>query len=134
MDTTVDQPQPIHVLVVEDEALLCEFIAESLAEQGFTVRAAGNATDALSHLASARVDILFTDIDLPGGVNGTALARRARELAPNLPVVYASGRTNMVDMAMRVPGSIFVAKPYDPQVVGQLLARTLNAPAARITA
>ena len=62
----------------------------------------------------APVDVLFTDINLPGGVDGTALARRARELLPDLPVVYASGRVNMLDPQVRVPGSAFVPKPYVP--------------------
>ena len=48
---------------------------------------------------SAPVDVLFTDINLPGGMDGVVLARRARELLPELPVVYASGRVNMLDAA-----------------------------------
>ncbi len=69
-----------YVLFVEDELLISEWVAEALAEQGFAVLTATNAADALAHLASVPVDVLFTDINLPGGMDGAALARRAREL------------------------------------------------------
>src|ERR1700689_4234384 len=84
--------EPIHVLVVEDEFLISEWVSQSLSEQGFAVQTVSNAADALECLASAQVDVLFTDINLPGGMDGTALAWRARELNPHLPVVYASAR------------------------------------------
>jgi CheY-like chemotaxis protein len=118
--------QPIRVLLVEDEFLISEMVAESLSGQGFSVRAVSNGIDALQHLAVAPVDILFTDISLPGGIDGTTLARKARELLPDLPVVYASGGLRMFDLPSRVPHSIFVAKPYDPDVVGRILAAAVK--------
>jgi CheY-like chemotaxis protein len=118
--------QPIRVLLVEDEFLISEMVAESLTGQGFSVRAVSNGVEALQHLAAAPVDILFTDISLPGGIDGTALARKARELLPDLPVVYASGGLRMFDLPSRVPNSIFVAKPYDPDVVGRILAAAVK--------
>jgi CheY-like chemotaxis protein len=117
----------IRVLLVEDEFLISEWVAQSLSEQGFAVQAVGNAADALRALSSAPVDILFTDINLPGGMDGAALARRAREMQPRLPVVYASARSNMLNPADRVPGSTFVPKPYEPNFVGRLLAAALKA-------
>jgi DNA-binding response OmpR family regulator len=81
---------PIRVLLVEDEFLIAEWVAESLTEQGFVVHTASNAGDALRHLAAAPVDVLFTDINLLDGMDGAALARCAREMRPKLPVVYAS--------------------------------------------
>jgi PleD family two-component response regulator len=57
-----NQAQPIRLLLVEDEFLISEMVAEDLSEQGFVVRAVANGPDALSHLASAAVDILFTDV------------------------------------------------------------------------
>jgi len=90
----LNQAQPIRLLLVEDEFLISDMVAEDLSEQGFVVCAVANASDALSHLASAAVDILFTDVNLPGGMDGMTLARRAREMQPDLPVVYASGHAN----------------------------------------
>jgi CheY-like chemotaxis protein len=130
----IKEAQPIRVLLVEDEFLISEMVAESLARQGFSVRSATNGADALRHLASAPVDVLFTDINLPGGMDGKTLARRARVLLPDLPVVYASGGINMFDFAWRVPGSIFVAKPYDPDVIGRVLRSVMKTAAVRLSA
>jgi DNA-binding response OmpR family regulator len=125
---------PIHVLVVEDELLLGEWVSEALSEQGFAVQTVSNAADALHCLASAPVDVLFTDINLPGDMDGAALAWRAREMLPRLPVVYASGRATLVKQDARVPGSIIVPKPYEAALVGRLLTATLRATAAAVPA
>jgi hypothetical protein len=53
---------------------------------------------------------------------------------PDLPVVYASGGINMFDFAWRVPGSIFVAKPYDPEVIGRVLRSAMKTAAVRLSA
>jgi CheY-like chemotaxis protein len=127
MHSSISHSAPLRVLMVEDEFLISEWVAESLAEQGFAVRAVSNAAEALRHLKSTAVDILFTDINLPGGVDGLALAHRARELYPDLPVVYASGRINMLDGELQVPGAVFVAKPYAPELVGRILADAARA-------
>jgi DNA-binding NtrC family response regulator len=131
MGAVVDQAQPIRLLLVEDEFLIREMVAEDLSEQGFSVCAVSNARDALSHLASAAVDILFTDVNLPGGMDGMALARRAREMKPGLPVVYTSGHVNVFGLGACVPGSIFIAKPYLPSVVGRVLATAMKTSAGR---
>ena len=122
MKAIASEVRPIRVLLVEDEFLISEWVAESLEEQGFAVRAVTNAADALRHLCASPVDVLFTDINLPGGMDGTALARRAREMLPDLPVVYASGRIGMLDPQVRVPRSAFVPKPYVPTLIGRVLA------------
>jgi CheY-like chemotaxis protein len=130
----VNEAQPIRVLLVEDEFLINEMVAESLSRQGFSVCALTNGTAALQYLASASVDVLFTDINLSGGMDGMTLARRARELLPDLPVVYASGGINMFDFAWRVPRSIFVAKPYDPEMIGRILQSAMKTAAVRLSA
>jgi len=122
MYSSLSEYPPFRVLVVEDEFLISEWVSEALAEQGFAVRAVSNAAEALRQLTSTAVDVLFTDINLPGGVDGLTLAHRARELFPDLPVVYASGRINALDADLRVPGAVFVAKPYLPEMVGRILA------------
>jgi CheY-like chemotaxis protein len=134
MQTISDGVQPLRVLLVEDEFLISEWVTESLVEQGFAVQTAANAAEALQYLKSAPIDVLFTDVNLPGGMDGLALARRARELRPDLPILYASGRVNMIETAMRVPGSIFVAKPYVPELVGRLLADAVKATGERMSA
>jgi CheY-like chemotaxis protein len=131
MEAIADELHPIRVLLVEDELLISECVAEWLSDEGFAVRTVTNAADALRHLEAAPVDVLFTDINLPGGMDGTTLARRAREILPDLPVVYASGRVSMLDSRQRVPGSLFVAKPYLPETVARLLADTVHVNAER---
>jgi CheY-like chemotaxis protein len=120
--------KPASVLLVEDEPLISDIAAEALQEQGFEVAAVPNASDALRRLqGGAQVDILFTDINLPGGMDGAALARRARELRPGLPVIYTSGRRSALDRLHAVEGAMFVAKPYDPFDVGRLLQHLVAA-------
>jgi CheY-like chemotaxis protein len=132
MEPLVSNTEPIRVLLVEDEYLISEWVAESLAEQGFAVCTATNGMDALKYLASVPVDILFTDINLAGSMDGTMLARRARELLPDLPVVYASGRVNILEPQVRVPGSTFVPKPYVPSLIGRVLANAVKSAAERV--
>jgi len=108
------------VLVVEDEALICVETADTLERQGFDVHLALSAEDALRRLRGGlRIDILFTDINLAGPMDGATLAQLARDLNRGLIVVYTSGTVETV--AQPVLGATFVAKPYNPDRVGRLL-------------
>ena len=114
------------VFVVEDEALIGVDTADTLEQQGFEVHLARTGEDALRRLRSGLpIDILFTDINLAGAMDGATLARLARELYPDLVVVYTSGTLDKVEQ--RVVGGVFVAKPYNPERVGQMLTR-MSAP------
>lgn len=116
--------QQANILIVEDEPMISEMISEALKDDGFEVHVAASASEALRYiLAGGRADVLFTDIDLPGGMDGGTLAARVRELRPELPVVYASGKANGIRHIARVPGSIFLEKPYAPDRACALLAR-----------
>jgi CheY-like chemotaxis protein len=127
MQTALRVRVPIRILLVEDEFLIAEWVAESLSEQGFAVHVASNARDALRYLAEAPVDILFTDINLADGMDGATLARRARAMLPDLAVIYASARVAGLEPQERVPGSVFVRKPYEPEAVGQLIVGLFEA-------
>jgi CheY-like chemotaxis protein len=119
------------VLVVEDEELISEMIGEALADSGFQVCVAADASQALEHLADGFApDVLFTDINLPGDMDGSLLAFAARKLCPNLPVVYASAAWDALNNIRTVPGSVFVPKPYSPRKICSLLTRMIAAPAA----
>jgi CheY-like chemotaxis protein len=118
MDLSV---QPRRVLVVEDEPVVRDLIVDVLIEDGFEVHAVSNANDALSHLAAHwPVDVLFTDVDIEGEVDGERLAVLARKILPELAVVYTSGSVERID---QVPGSVFVPKPYEPSKICTLLTR-----------
>lgn len=113
-----------HVLVVEDEILISNLVAEVLAESGFEVHAVADGELALRYLEAGReVDVLFTDINLAGTMDGSVLAHVVRERRPDLPIVYCSGRYSPSAMAPAVPRSVFLKKPYDPADVATLLAR-----------
>lgn len=101
---------PARVLVVEDEVLVRNLIAEELREAGFCVIEAAHAEEAMSYLqAGGEVDLVFTDIRMPGSLDGLALARELRRRYPSLPVILTSGNA-------RPPGTDaigrFIPKPY----------------------
>jgi CheY-like chemotaxis protein len=108
------------VLIVEDEFLVGEMISTALVARGFEVHLAVNADEALRFIVMGLADVLFTDINLPGEMDGAALARCARVLKPGIAVLYASGKTRMAE---QLPGSIFLPKPYDPNEVCALIER-----------
>ncbi len=117
-------PAPIAVLLVEDEAMISELVAGALSEHGFAVHEAASGGEALRILdAGADIDVLFTDVNLPGGIDGTELAIRVREMRPDLPIVYASGRYGASGLGRMVSRSVFVPKPYSPFDVCTLLTR-----------
>jgi CheY-like chemotaxis protein len=126
MTTDANGSRP-KVLVVEDETLISNMIADSLMDGGFAVHAVTSAEEALRYLSSgSMVDVLFTDINLAGEMDGSTLAQRARVLRPDLPIVFASGRWNLLEKLRAVPRSIVLPKPYSPvhavSVVQRLMA------------
>jgi CheY-like chemotaxis protein len=118
----------VSVLLVEDEALISMMVSDALSEVGFEVHEAATADEALRYIGEGHaVDVLFTDINLPGGMTGAELAQAARALKPGLPVVYASGRYRGDDLPGRVPDSVFMQKPYDPAAVCMVCQRLASA-------
>jgi CheY-like chemotaxis protein len=110
------------LLVVEDDFLVRLTLADALSDGGFEVLEAADAKEALT-LVCDRDDIaaMLTDINLPGGSDGFALARAARVIRPQLPVVYASGRYGSAAEGQAVDGSRFLAKPFTPSLAAAVL-------------
>jgi CheY-like chemotaxis protein len=80
------------VLLVEDEIALRAVMVEVLSDCGYTVLEAGNSQSGLHILESrSRINLLLTDVGLPGGMNGRQLADAARERRPNLKVLFLTG-------------------------------------------
>ena len=100
------------VLVVEDNAELRAIIVRNLTELGYRVLEAEAAAPAIGLLERAPVDLLMTDMMLPGGITGLELARQARELSPNLPILLASSHADA--MQEEEGGAPFptLAKPF----------------------
>ena len=78
------------VLVVEDHDRIRKVEAEALSSFGYDVLTAANAEEALQHLTDSRVDLLMTDIRLPGRLNGIALARAVKQSWPDVKIVIVS--------------------------------------------
>jgi CheY-like chemotaxis protein len=118
------QTRRTSVLVVEDEVLISDLIAEVLSDHGYQVHAVAAGEDALRYLESgAEVDVLFTDINLLGAMDGSMLAQRVRAKRPELPIVYCSGRYSPSELVPPVSRSMFVQKPYSPEDLCRLLDR-----------
>lgn len=101
------------VLVVEDEFLIRLTLVEALSDEGFEVFEADTGDAALSVLQSGpAVCLLMTDIQLPGKLNGHALAAKAREMLPNLPVIFMTGRPEAGNGANHSAHDVYISKPY----------------------
>lgn len=108
------------VLLVEDDALIRLDAVETLIEAGFAVLDAANARQALDLLsAHDDITILFTDIEMPGTMDGLRLAELVRARWPRIKIVVTSGHPRFrADIEM--PGA-FIPKPYDTGRVAQTL-------------
>jgi CheY-like chemotaxis protein len=115
------------VLAVEDNDLLRATIATEFTEVGFRVIEAGAGEDAVEAIVrDPSIDILFTDIRLPGSIDGWEIARRFRELHPDRPIIYASAYAPGADR--RVPDSLFFPKPYRPSQIIKAIERLAHRP------
>jgi CheY-like chemotaxis protein len=125
------------VLVVEDDPQVQATVVEMLGSLGYRVLKADNASDALSVVKSGLpIDLLFTDVVMPGPLRSPELARQAKALQPNLVVLFTSGYTqNAIVHGGRLdPGVELLSKPYGrdqlARKIRHLLAnRSLPAPA-----
>ncbi|MFK4810669.1 response regulator [Devosia sp. ZW T5_3] len=102
----------VTILVVEDEPLVAMSIVAHLRDEGFVVLEAANADEAIAILEqNARVRLIFTDIDMPGSMDGLKLAAAVRDRWPPVHIIVTSGHRAVT--ADDLPdGSIFFAKPY----------------------
>lgn len=116
------QKSPACVLVVEDEVLIRALIADELRAEGFLVIEAATADQALSYFqAGVQVDLVLTDIEMPGSINGVGLIQRLRVVSPNLPTVLTSGISPDAHEA-----DAFVSKPFDMREMVALIATLLQ--------
>jgi CheY-like chemotaxis protein len=115
------------VLVVEDEQKLRKVAANMLDRLGLRSMQAGTAKDAMDLLAGTHADVLFTDIDLPGGMNGTELAAAAQELDPNIKVLFTTGyaREAVLHDRWLQAKVTWLLKPYSHQELGRELKALL---------
>jgi CheY-like chemotaxis protein len=112
------------VLVVEDEKDIRDLAVFYLEEAGFTVITATNGDEAVELLEGGEApDVLFTDIRMPGHVDGSAVARAYRARFPDMPVFYG---TNYAYEVTAVPGATVFPKPYKMSHVVSFLSELKN--------
>ena len=105
------------VLVVEDEPILRMAAVGMVEDAGFEAVEATDATDAVRILESRPdIRIVFTDVDMPRGVDGLKLAALIRERWPPIHIIVTSGKAEVGKMVLPVD-SVFFAKPYDEERV-----------------
>ena len=105
------------VLVVEDEALVRVAAVGMLEDAGFRIIEAMNSDQALELLAAdCDVQLLFTDVTMPGAIDGFALARRVRGRWPHIAIMVVSAK-RMPQSEELPAGSRFEQKPYSPETV-----------------
>jgi two-component system, response regulator PdtaR len=115
--------KPISILIVEDEALIRFAMAEELSDQGYRVFEAANADEAIAFLeAEPSIQIMFTDVDMPGSMDGLKLSAAVRNRWPPVKIVVTSGK-RLVEITDLPDGGVFFAKPY---VYDQVIASFSN--------
>jgi PAS domain S-box-containing protein len=118
-----------HILLVEDDDLLREHVHKQLIALGYRVTVARNGPDAIKKLRETEtLDLLFTDVVMPGGMNGRQLADWARTLKPELRVLYTSGYTEnaIVHHGQLDAGVELLNKPYRKRDLAVKLRKVLT--------
>jgi PAS domain S-box-containing protein len=118
------------ILVVEDEAPLRELIVKSLTHSGYSILAAANGVEGweLWQKERKRIDLVFTDLVMPGGMSGRELGEKIRAAGSRIPVIYTSGYSpDMLGSGFAVKeGENFLGKPYGQDKLRAILHRALD--------
>jgi CheY-like chemotaxis protein len=117
------------ILLVEDNEEVRGLTAEMLAALGYRIMLASNGREALQALTQhEHIDLLFTDVGLPDGMNGNQLAEEARRMRPGLRVLFTTGyaRNAIVHHGWLDPGVELILKPFTQADVAQKIQKILN--------
>jgi PAS domain S-box-containing protein len=115
------------VLVVEDDSMVRRYVITQIESLGYTTHEAANAADALKILDTAEIDLLFTDVIMPGTMNGRQLVEEALRRQPSLKTLYTSGYTEnaIVHHGRLDSGVLLLAKPYRKSELARMLRLAL---------
>jgi len=117
----------VTVLVVEDEPLVRMIISDELQDMGFKVLEAAHAAEAVEMLqANSDIQIMFTDVDMPGGIDGLMLAAAVRNRWPPIKIIVTSGHRK-VRMGDIPAESRFISKPYQARSVAAAINEMMAA-------
>ena len=121
------EPQANHftILVVEDEPAIRMIAADILRDAGYSVTETSTATEAMVVLSSQRIDLVFSDVLMPGSIGGLTLAGWIKANRPKVPVILCSGISAVSRYLHGREGITFLAKPFGANdllgLVGSLL-------------
>lgn len=114
------------VLVVEDEAIIRFAIADDIRDGGFEVLEAGDADEAMQILAcDPEIRVVFTDVDMPGSMDGLELSERVRARWPGVHVIVTSGKQVPLRGILPDDGQ-FMPKPYSPEEVLRAIRQIIS--------
>jgi CheY-like chemotaxis protein len=116
------------ILVVEDDPEVRDLVADLLEDLGYRTLVAASGAAALSLLRADRtIDVVFTDLVMPGPLDGLALAEEARRICPEIKIVFTSGFVAHPAMRNRLPSQdeILLHKPYRRVQLAAAIARAL---------
>ncbi|KWV92928.1 PAS domain-containing protein [Erythrobacter sp. YT30] len=115
------------ILVAEDEEFLLDQLSEVLKELNYKVIETSSGQEALELLQDgAKPDLILTDVVMPGGIGGFELARQAREILPEIPILYMSGYTGFTDEEMGEVIAPLLPKPSGPGITSYQIRRVLD--------
>jgi len=117
------------ILVVEDDALVRNFVIAQLQSLGYRPVGAANGPAALNLIEGGQAfDLLFTDVIMPGGMSGRELAEKVLKLRPGIKVLYTSGYTDnaIVHQGRLDPGVLLLTKPYRKSQLANMIRRALT--------
>lgn len=122
------QSAVVVILVVEDEAPIQELVDHILSDGGFETELTASGEEAITLLQGdkARYRALLTDIELRGKLTGWDVARRARELSPEIPIIYMTGGAAEQWRSRGVPNSVLLTKPFAPAQLITAVSQLLN--------
>jgi CheY-like chemotaxis protein len=122
--------ESVLILIVEDNALIQDVVQDALTEGGYNVVLASGGDEAMAKLdeIGTYIRALVTDVDLPPGkLTGWDVARHAREITPELPIIYMTGASGGDWSSKGVPKSLLLAKPFAPAQIVSAVSQLLNA-------
>jgi DNA-binding response OmpR family regulator len=120
--------QSLAILVVEDDELVSEIVEGTLVDGGFEAAVAATGEQAVTLLkgTNSKYRALITDIDLGGNVDGWEVAKCARALDPNFPIIYMTGGSAYNWPIHGVPNSLLLVKPFAPSQLVTAISNLLN--------
>jgi CheY-like chemotaxis protein len=117
------------VLIVEDDALVRKYVVSQVGSLGYTTLEAANAAEALKIIDNGTsIDLLFTDVIMPGGMNGRQLVDEALKRRPSLKTLFTSGYTEnaIIHQGRLDPGVVLLAKPYRKPELARMIRLALG--------